>query len=89
MAIDKDLYNAAYQQYKRWNTEKLIDQAQIAHRLSAAEAWARYVDLVEFCWRLNPEQSQRQRAQTLHEWDRYYSQVRLFEARRQAHGKAT
>ena len=87
MSLDKNLYRQAYEQYRQWNEAKTIARAQNAGRLSPLEAWQKYVALVEFCWRLQPNQSQQQREQRLADWDRYYARIQRFEARRGAHGK--
>jgi hypothetical protein len=89
MLIDKELYRQAYQQYQQWNEAEKKERLHHAEQLSPAEAWRRYVELVEFCWRLAPQQSQWQREQRLADWDRYYARVRQLEAWRRAHGKTT
>ncbi len=87
MSLNKELYRQAYKQYQQWNEAKIIERAQNAGRLSPVEAWRQYVALVEFCWRLQPRQSQQQRQQRLADWDRYYARIQLLEAWRQRHGK--
>ena len=87
MSLDKELYRQAYQQYDQWNKARAADRIRNAGQLSPTEAWRRYVELVEFCWRLSPRQSQQQREQRLADWDRYYDRVRRLEAWRKKHGK--
>ena len=87
MQLDNDIYRQAYAAYREWNAAEAVERARGAGRLSAAEAWRQYADLVEFCWRLSPEPSAHQRRQKLAAIDRYYDAVRLLEERRQAHGK--
>ncbi len=87
MLLDKDLYRRAYESYREWNDVEAAERARSAGRLSAAEAWRQYVDLVEFCWRLAPEPSVHQRREKLAAIDRYYDAVQRLEERRQAHGK--
>lgn len=87
MILDKELYRRAYQQYQQWNEVEAAERVRNAGRLSPAEAWRKYVDLVEFCWRLSPGQSQHQREQRLADWNRYYDRVRQLEAWRKEHGK--
>lgn len=87
MPLDKDLYRRAYESYREWNAAEAAERARNAGRLSSAELWRQYVDLVEFCWRLAPEPSEHQRREKLAALDRYYDAVRRLEERRQARGK--
>jgi uncharacterized protein YjaG (DUF416 family) len=89
VAIDKELYRAAYQEYEAWNRIEAVARAKSSERLSAAEAWQRYAALVELCWRLAPEYSQRQRQEKLAAIDRYYDAVRRLETLRQERGTTT
>ncbi len=89
MKLDKELYRQAYQQYRRWNQAELVDRARNAGKLSPSEAWRQYVALVEFCWKLYPQQSEWQRKQKLQDLARYHERVRTLEAWRGAHGKTT
>lgn len=89
MRLDKELYRKAYEQYRRWNEAELADRARNAGRLSPAEAWQQYIALVEFCWKLSPEQSEWQREQKLADLARYHERVKRLEAWRRARGKAT
>ena len=85
--LDKELYRNALEQYRLWN-EAEAERAR-SQQLSPAEGWRRYVELVDFCLRLAPEQSRQQREQRLADWDRYYQRVKQFEAWRRSRGKAT
>jgi len=87
--IDKKLYRQAYEQYKQWNKIKFAERIRNTAKLSSAERWEQYVDLVEFLWELSPEQTPRQRQQKIAEWEYYYSQIQRFEERRHKHGKTT
>jgi len=87
MLMDNDLYRRAYESYREWNDVQAAERARSAGRLSAAETWRQYVDLVEFCWRLSPEPSAHQRREKLAAVDRYYEAVRRLEEWRQTHGK--
>jgi len=89
MSLDKELYRTAYQGYRQWNEAEMVERARNAGRLSPAEAWRRYVALWEFCMKLAPPQSQRQREQRLADWDRYYDRVRRLEAWRRVRGETT
>jgi hypothetical protein len=89
MQLDKDLYRKAYELHRQWNEAEKIERARNAGQLSPEEAWRQYVDLVEFCWRLCPEQSQRQREQKLIHLNRYYDRVQKLEAWRRAHDQTT
>jgi len=68
MKLDKELYRQAYQQYQRWNEAELVDRARNAGKLTPQAAWRQYVALVEFCWKLCPQQSEWQREQHLAEF---------------------
>jgi hypothetical protein len=83
MQLDKNLYRQAYEEYREWNAAEAAERARSAGRLSPAEAWRRYVDLVEFCWRLAPEPGAHQRREKAAALDRYYSAVQRLEERRQ------
>jgi hypothetical protein len=89
MHLDKDLYRQAYQQYQQWNEIEARERIRQAGQLSAAGAWHRYVDLVEFCWLLSPKPSQHQRREKLIALDRYYTRVQKLEVWRSKRGKAT
>ena len=45
------------------------------------------MELVEFCWKLCPQQSETQRREKLAALERYYERVRRMEAWRQSRGK--
>ena len=87
--LDKDLYRWAREQYRQWNKDELAARIRDAGSLTPEEAWRRYCDLVEFCWKICPEQSERQREQKLQALDRYYERVQRFEAWRRERGKTT
>ncbi len=89
MSIDKELYRDAYAQYQRWNEVEAADRSHHARKLTPTQAWRQYVELVEFCWRLNPQQSHKQRIQKLAALEQYYTNVRQLEARRSADVKQT
>jgi hypothetical protein len=87
MKLDKDLYRQAYEQYRQWNEAELAERVRNAGKLSPQEAWRQYVALVEFCWKMCPQQSEWQHKQKLADLDRYYAAVRKLEAWRRARGK--
>jgi len=87
MELDKNLYRQAYAAYREWNAAEAVARARDAGRLSPAEAWRQYADLVEFCWRLAPEPSAHQRREKLAALERYYEAVRRLGERGQTHGK--
>ena len=86
MVLDKVLYQQAYRSFRQWNEAEAAGRARDAGQLTPAEAWRRYVALVEFCWRLSPQPSQHQREEKLAALDRYYAAVRRLEERRQQCG---
>jgi len=85
--MDKSLYRRAYEQYRQWNEAREAERACNAGRLSPEEAWRRYVELVEFCWKLCPQRSETQRREKLAALERYSERVRRMEAWRQSRGK--
>jgi len=87
ISLDKDLYRRAYDQYRQWNDLIARERQQQAGQLSPAEAWRRYVELVEFCWRLSPEPGRWQRQEKLAALERYYDAVQKLEVWRREHGK--
>jgi len=89
ITLDKELYRQAYERYRQWNEAEMIERARNAGKLMPAEAWRQYVALVEFCWKLCPQQSERQREQKLADVARYYERVKKLEAWRRARGKTT
>ena len=89
MALNKELYRQAYQQYQEANERELRERLAKRKPLNGLEAWEQYVDLVEFCWLLCPTQSPHQRAEKLQALDRYYERVRQLETWRKQHGKTS
>ena len=89
VTLDKELYRQAYEQYRQWNEAELIERARNAGKLSPAEAWRQYVALVEFCWKLCPQQSDWQRELKLADVAQYYERVKKLEAWRRTRGKTT
>ena len=89
MELDGQLYRQVYERYRRLNEAELVDRAGKAGKLTSQEAWQQYVALVEFCWKLCPQQSEWQRAQKLADLTRYYDRVRRLEAWRRERGKTT
>lgn len=87
--MDKPLYRWAYEQYRYWNEAREKERARGTGHLSPEEAWRRYVELVEFCWKLCPQQSEAQRREKLAALERYDESVRRMEAWRQSRGKTT
>lgn len=88
MALDKELYRRAYALHEQWSEAKLIERAKNADKLSPAEAFRQYVDLVEFFWKIRPKPEHRQREEKLKALDRYYAQIQKLEAWRRAPRKA-
>ncbi len=86
--LDKTLYRQAYEQYQRWNEAEEMERIRRAGRISPQEAWRQYVELVEFCWKLCPQQSEAQRREKLAALERYYESVRRLEEWRRARGEA-
>jgi hypothetical protein len=85
--MDKPLYRWAYEQYRRWNEAEERERVRSAGKISPQEAWRRYGELVEFCWKLCPQQSETQRREKLAALERYYERVRRMEAWRKSCGK--
>ncbi len=77
--IDGALYRDALKQYKQWNEAELIEQLRNAGKTPPEKKLRQYFELVEFCRRLNPQQSEWQRADKLAALDRYYEAVRKLE----------
>ncbi len=85
--LDKKLYRQVYNQYQQWNEAEFVDRVKNAGKLSPAETFQRYVSLVEFCWKLCPQQSESQRKQKLVSIERYYDRVKKLEAWRRSNEK--
>ena len=89
MAEDKALWHEALAHYRAWNETKFIDRVQRAGEQSLAEKWHAYLDLMAFCWRINPQPSEWEQRQSINEWEAYYARMRRFEERRHGRGTAT
>jgi hypothetical protein len=63
--IDKELYRQAHELHKAWNEFDEAERTRKAGTLTPTQAWRQYVDLVEFIWRMVPEQSVKERAEHL------------------------
>ncbi|MBX7235450.1 MAG: hypothetical protein K1X65_13780 [Caldilineales bacterium] len=87
--IDKELYRQAHELHNAWNEFDEAERIRKAGTLTPAEAWRQYVDLVEFIWRMVPEQSARERAEHLAALDLYYERVQRLEAWRKEQGKSS
>ncbi len=89
MAEDKALWREALAHYRAWNEAEFADRVRRAGEQSLAEKWHAYLDLMAFCWRINPQASEWEQRQTIEEWETYYARVRRFEERRRRRGTAT
>ena len=85
--IDPNLYRQANEEYRQWNALETEARLKKSEQLPTSQVWRRYVDLVEFCWRLHPEQSKWQRVQKLAALDHYYTQLQKLEVWRKTVGK--
>ncbi len=80
MKIDATLYRQAYEQYRQWNEAELAERLRNAGKLTPEQAWRQYVALVEFCWKMCPQQSEWQRKQKLEiltEYQRLLAKVKV------------
>jgi len=89
MAEDKALWHAALAHYRAWNEAEFTDRVRRAGRQTLAEKWCAYLDLMTFCWRVNPQPGEWEQRQTIEEWEAYYARIRRFEERRRRRGTAT
>jgi hypothetical protein len=87
MPLDPKIIREAQAAYRQWNEAELRDRLHAVNKPSAQEAWRQYVALVEFCWRLAPEQSEWQHAQKQEALLRHYERVQKLEAWRRERGK--
>ena len=87
MKLDKELYRRAYESYRQWNEDVLVERARNAGKRPPVETWRQYVALWEFCMNILPPQSDLQRKQRLEDWDRYYARVQKLEEWRRGRGK--
>jgi hypothetical protein len=78
--LDKKLYQEAYEHYRQWNEAEFINRVRNAGKMSPLDAFQQYISLVEFCWKLCPEQSEIQRERKLATIDRYYERIKKLEA---------
>lgn len=89
MTEDKALWREALAHYRAWNEAEFVDCVHRASEQTLAEKWRAYLDLMTFCWRVNPEPSEWEQRQTAKEWESYYARMRRFEERRRERGTAT
>jgi len=89
ITLDKELYRYAHQLHQQWNEAELKARIQNAASRPPQEAWQQYMALWEFCMRLAPQPSRRQRVKRLMEWNRYYARIQKLEEWRQHNGTTT
>jgi hypothetical protein len=89
MDIDKELYRQAYEFYRQWNRNELIERARNAGQRDPQEAWRQYQALWKFAAQMGLEQSDRQRQLKIASIEHYYEQVQKLEAWRKIHGRGT
>jgi len=87
MSLDPKIIREAQAAYRQWNEAELRERLYAADKLSTQETWRQYVALVEFCWKLAPQQSEQQRTQKAAALAQYYDRIQKLEAWRQLHGK--
>lgn len=87
MPLDPKIIREAQAAYRQWNEDELRDRLHAVNKPSAQDAWRQYVALVEFCWKLAPEQSEWQQTQKQEILLRQYERMQRFEAWRQQRGK--
>ena len=83
--IDTSLYRDAFRQYKEWNEAELIEQMHNAGTISPQRKVQQYFELMVFCRKLNPNQSEWQRSEKMASLERYYESVRKLEEWRRQH----
>jgi hypothetical protein len=71
----KELYRQAYAALREQNEAELRERAQHPYRTHPETNWQQFVELVEFCWRIAPAQSDYQRYEKLNAWARYFERV--------------
>ena len=84
MKLDRALYRQASKAQSDWH--EAAERARATEVPSPLDAWRQYVDLVQFCWKLCPEQSPYERREKLAALDHYYECVRRMEQWRRRRG---
>jgi hypothetical protein len=87
MPLDPKILREAQEAYRQWNEAELRERLHAADKPSAQETWRQYVALVEFCWKLAPEQSEWQHIQNQAALAQYYERIQKLEAWREQRGK--
>lgn len=87
MALDKELYRWAYEQYRQWNEAKLLERVRNAGQLTPQQAWQQYVALWEFGRKMNLKPSQWETGQKLAALEKYYTRLTKLEQWRREHGR--
>ena len=87
MPLDPKIIREAQEAYRQWNEAELRDRLHSTDKPSSLVTWRQYVSLVEFCWKLAPQQSEWQRAQKMAALSEYYERIKKLEAWRQQRGK--
>ena len=82
MTEDKAPWREALAHYRAWNEAEFANRVRRAGEQTLAEKWRAYLDLLAFCWRVNPEPSEWEQRQTAEEWEAYYARMQRFEERR-------
>ena len=80
MAINKEAYRKAQEYYRQWNEAELKERIRNAGKLTPEEGWEQYRSLVEFCWKLSPQQSEWQQKKKLEAITSYYDKIKKFQA---------
>jgi hypothetical protein len=87
VAIDKQLYRKALDEYKQWNEAELSERIRNAGKRAPQEAWEIYLGLWNFSQKLGSKFSPYQQRQKIEALERYYERVQKMEAWRKARGR--
>ena len=87
MALDKELYQKAYDLHRQWNEAELIEQVRTAKLRNPGEGWRQFIELWEFGHQMRLVQSKYQCSENQKARVEYYNRIQKFESWRRTRGR--
>ncbi|MBC8180249.1 hypothetical protein H8E88_03910 [candidate division KSB1 bacterium] len=86
--INKEMWQSTLAQYQVWNEAKFQESIRNAGKVPLLQKWRRYLSMMEFGLILKPKPSDHEQKQKMEMLNKYYEQMKLFEARRKLRGES-